>query len=305
MPKRPVMDPSKAPCGAMTMVYEDYDMLRRWVEYYDKQFGRKHLYVLSHGGDPKHNQIAEGCNVISIPRDPSGHRFNRRRWDAMNHFHAGLMRYYNWFIVSDVDEMVLLDPEIGDSLISYLETFEDPEFGGQKGRVPKSISPFGIELIHNPKVEREPIDAEKPVLQVRRVFRANANYSKPCILRSPSDFTPGGHANRHQPRYLDPHLYLLHLRFYDFEKSKARLERRRALHEKWHVDSQQNDWNRDLDGFLDLSNCEAVAEDCMLSDFRAKMVETQKHLHDGKITFWGGGRTKELYRLPERFSSLI
>ena len=41
------LDPTKKPAGAMTMVYQDYYFLQRWVDYYGRQFGREHLYILS------------------------------------------------------------------------------------------------------------------------------------------------------------------------------------------------------------------------------------------------------------------
>jgi hypothetical protein len=302
------MDPTKAPCAALTMVYRDHDILRRWVGYYEKHFGREHLYVISHGGDPDHARIAEGCNVVNIPRDPTMHRFDSRRWNFLNNFHAGLMRYYNWMIVSDVDEFVLLDPDIGNSLTDYLAHYDPSDSGKRKDR-PNSLSPFGIELIHNPKVEPDPIDPEVPILSRRKVFRANANYAKPCVLRKPTQFTAGGHANTHQPRVLDPHLFLLHVRFYDYEASKARLLARRTMKS---VDDAAEDsaaakhgWTKDLDTFTRLSEGTPVREDCELTDFRRKMIEDQQHLHDGKITFFGGGRTKELYSLPARFATLV
>lgn len=42
-----------------------------------------------------------------------------------------------------------------------------------------------------------------------------------------------------------------------------------------------------------------------MPEFRKRMIEEQQHLHDGKITFFGGGRTKALYRLPDRFASVF
>jgi hypothetical protein len=141
------------------------------------------------------------------------------------------------------------------------------------------------------------------------VFRANANYAKPCLLRRPTTFTVGGHANTHQPRYLDPHLYLLHLRFFDFELTKARLQGRQEIRKQMDKDKDPattgHAWKKDFDTFLKLSQGRPVGEDCQLEAFRKKMVDEQQHLHDGRVTFWGGGRTKELYRLPERFSSLV
>jgi hypothetical protein len=64
-------------------------------------------------------------------------------------------------------------------------------------------------------------------------------------------------------------------------------------------------WGNDLETFLALSRLSASREDAELPEFRKKMIEGQQHLHDGKITFFGGGRSKELYRLPDRFASVF
>ena len=82
------LDPTKMPGGAMTMAYKDYYFLQRWVDYYGRQFGRQHLYILSHGGDPEHDRICEGANVIRVPRDPTLWRMDRRRWAFISKFSA-------------------------------------------------------------------------------------------------------------------------------------------------------------------------------------------------------------------------
>ena len=120
MAPRLIMDPTKAPCGAMTMAYQDHAFLQRWVDYYGRQFGRQHLYVMSHGGDPEHARIAEGANLIRLPRDPTLFRMDRRRWDAKSRFANAMLRYYNWFIVGDVDEIVIVDPAVAPDLTTYL-----------------------------------------------------------------------------------------------------------------------------------------------------------------------------------------
>ena len=303
MTLRPILDPTKRPAGAMTMVYKDYFFLQRWVDYYGRQFGREHLYVLSHGGDPEHDRICEGANVIRVPRDPSMWRLDRRRWSFISQFSAGMLRYYNWFIVNDVDEVVIADPDVAPDLLTYLSRYVDP------ATTPKSLCPFAIELIHNPEAEPDPISDDAPILSRRRVFRANANYCKPCILRAETGFTAGGHANSHQPRVLDPHLYLVHLRFFDYGRVTERLgqrkEMRHAVAEETGQPPSTKAWSNDLEKYLNLSKGVAVREDILLPEFRKKMIDEQEHLHNGKVTFFGGRRTKELYRLPERFASVF
>lgn len=302
MANRPTLDPSKAPCAALTMAFQDHEFLRRWVDYYSRQFDRRHLYILSHGGDPEHRRIAQGANVIALPRDPTMFRMDRRRWSLISQFASGLLRYYNWVIAGDVDEVVVVDPDAAPDLQTYLWRYDVPD-------APKSICPFGIELIHNPALEPEPITPDQPILSRRRNFRANANYSKPCILRRETHFTSGGHANLHQPRFLDPHLYLIHLRFFDHQITTQRLTGRKGLRDAMDTARDQEGegvaWSKDLETFRKLSQGVPVRVDATLEAFRHKMIEEQQALHDGNVIFWGGGRSKELYRLPDRFAPLF
>lgn len=302
MATRDIMDPTKVPCGAITMAYKDHFFLDRWVRHYGKQFGREHLYVLSHGGDPEHGRIAKGCNVIRLPRDPDIFRLDRRRWSFLSQFANGMLRYYNWLFVGDVDEIVIVDPDISPDLITYMQRYQGKD-------TPKSICPFALELIHNPDLETDPILPDATILSRRRNFRANANYSKPCILRRDVGFTIGGHANNHLPRYLDPHLYLLHLRFFDYDITCERLGERRDMRLIMTGDKDPatvgHAWSKDLKNFKELAKGVPVREDVDLPDFRAKMIGEQQLLHDDKVAFWGGGRSKELYRIPERFAEVF
>jgi hypothetical protein len=300
MAQRLIMDPTKAPCGAITMVYKDYIFLERWVDYYGKQFGREHLYVLSHGADAEHDRIAAGANVIHLPRDPQMYRLDRRRWSMLSQFSTGMQRYYNWLIVSDVDEVVIVDPDVAPDLTTYLSRMEGKA-------TPRSICPLGIELVHNPDIETDPIVPGETILSKRRNFRANANYSKPCVTRTDTAFTIGGHANNHLPRVLDPHLYLLHLRFFDHDTCIERLGGRKDMRQIMTGDKDPKSvghaWGKDLETYMRLSALTPVREDADLVEFRAKMVDDQQLLHNDTVAFWGGGRSKELYRLPERFAS--
>lgn len=300
MPKG-IPDPTKAAVGAITMVHEDYDLLETWVRYYGDQLGREHLYVISHGDDPKHRRIAAGATVIGLPRDPTMQKFERRRWFFLTHFANGLLRYFNWLIVGDTDEIVTLDPDIGHSLPEYLGRYSGPE-------APRSISPFGIEIVHNPQLEPDPLVPGALILPKRRLFRLNANYAKPCIIRHDVSFTNGGHANNHQPRVLDDHLILMHLRFYDFDRSCARLKGRALLRKALYDGSDaggEDVWAKSIRTYEKLALQEPKATTIEFPEFRRQMVEAARDLHDGHVTFFGGGRSKELYRLPDRFTTLF
>jgi Glycosyl transferase family 2 len=303
MPPRPIKDPTKARAAAMTMVRGDHFFLRRWLDYYGAQVGREHLYVLSHGNDPEIRRIAEGANVIHVPYDESRTKVEAKRWAIQSHFTNGLLRYYNWVICGDVDEMVVVDPDVAPGLLDYLDQFAPRA-------TPAVVCPLGIEIIHNPALEPEPMEDGVPILSRRRIFRLNANYSKPCITRIPLTFSPGGHSCTHHDRTVDPHLFLMHLRFVSHDLTLARLQSRKAmkLREAETVGAEvirRPIWEKDAESYLELSKKEPVAETVEFADFRRIMVEQKKSVEPGGHWFFGGGRSKDLYRLPQRFAGLF
>ena len=89
------------------------------------------------------------------------------------------------------------------------------------------------------------------------------------------------------------------------ERLGGRKELREVITGDRPADEGSAAWRKDLETYLRLSKGVAVREDVELTDFRKKMIEGQQDLHDGKITFFGGGRTKELYRLPDRFAAVF
>ncbi|MDP3340996.1 glycosyltransferase family 2 protein [Frigidibacter sp.] len=297
-----IIDATKAPGAAVTMVKNDHFFLRRWLAYYGGLLGRENLYVLSHGNDPEIREIAAGANVINVPYDATRTKFDRRRWELLSNFTNGLLRYHNWVICGDVDEVVLVDPLVAPDLLTYLN-------GLPRRQVPQVACPLGLEIIHNPDLEPEPLEDGATVLSRRRLFRLNANYSKPCITRVPLMFSPGGHSCSINKRGVDPNLYLIHMRFVSHDITLARLESRRQMKvqeaETTEGKPRRSIWERDAESFLKLSKLEPVAETVDFAEFRTRMVEEKREVTPGGHWFFGGGRSKELYRLPERFTGLV
>ncbi len=297
------MDDGMKTCAVLTMAYEDYLFLERFVDYYTRQIGRENIYILSHGNDPRHREIAAGANVIAIPRDPHLDGFDRRRWTALSMFASGLSQFYRWVLTTDVDEMVLLDPEAGDTLASYLDTAY-PDMA----TAPVSVAPFALELIHKPELEPEPIEPGVPILSRRRIYRPSPNYSKPCLTRGIVRFTPGGHANTLGPRTLSDDLYLLHLRFFDREYITARLNLRadQVMAMDWIPEDSRkaHGWMRSLDEYLDACNWRMRGEDIRLEPMREQM-RRQRQRPNTNIFGWGNCRNDKLYRIPERFAGLV
>lgn len=295
------MDSTKAPCAAVTMVKGDYFFLKRWLDYYTDQFGRENLYVISHGPDPKVSQLAKGANVITMPFDPTRTQVERKRWQLLSHFTSGLTSYYNWVLCNDVDEIVAVDPDIAQGLLEYFSSIKRPA---------RVISPMGLETVHNPKLEKTKLTSSVKILKARRSFRLNSNYAKPCIVRVPLSFSVGGHSCSEDRRVLDTNLFLFHLRFVDYDISVERLKTRQEMRNTQDGDQKatkrnQTTWDQALDSFMLLSEQKPVAEQSDFPEFAKIMRDGKRSAAPGKHWFFGGGRSKELYRLPKRFSKLF
>jgi len=201
-----------------------------------------------------------------------------------------------------VDEIVCVDPAVSDSLPGYVASLT------KKGG-PQVITPFAIEMVHNPKLEPDQITDGRKILDVRRIFRLNANYAKPCISATKIDIVPGGHFANHPRLHLDPHLYLFHLRFIDHDMTEKRLATRRAQREIQsgaleEVEREKTGWDTAWDTYKALSKMKPKAETVDFPEFRKEMIDGWK---PKKVVYWapGGARPPGVYRLPERFKALF
>ncbi|NRB04635.1 MAG: hypothetical protein HRU30_15390 [Rhodobacteraceae bacterium] len=184
----------------LTMVWQDYWLLQKWVEHNEKVVPRRQLYVLNHGGDPEVDRIAEGCNVMHIPRDGVTIDLTRRRWDLVAGVTNGLQAFFDLVICTDVDELIVTaDPDgnLGDYLAA--RDFET-----------EALSPVGLNLMPS-REEDAPEDA--PVLAQFPHALLSARYTKPCITQRPVTYTIGGHGLIGGRFEIDPNLLLYHLHY--------------------------------------------------------------------------------------------
>lgn len=189
--------------AAVTMVRDDAFFLRAWLRHYGEMLGRENCYVVNHGRGAEVAELAQGCNIIGIPGDPHKN-FDVKRWGLLNNIVGGLRRYYRHVIVGDVDELVILDPQSGQSLLERME--ELPE-----GRV---LTPLGLEVIH--RIDLEDTAITDRILGPRMHVRPAPHYSKPCIISAPVKIARGGHFTQYDKIHVPDDMYLMHLKFCDF-----------------------------------------------------------------------------------------
>jgi len=298
------LDKTRKPLGVIGMVHQDYAIFKRWYDYYSAQFGPENLFVFSHGNDPEHREIAQGANIINAPRDPTMYKFDPRRWRMMGDFASGMLNFYNWMLVTDIDEFVVVDPNVADGLVPYLET----KFGQDAG-APPCISPFGLNMVHVPEEEPMALDPGRTVLSQRRFFYPSRVYSKPTLVREPVMFGPGGHRNNLGRRVLSDDLYLVHLKIHDVTEIKERLSRQVGLLDQAGQSNAEmagrHGWRTTLKDYENIrSKFKLGPEDIRLPEIRAAMVEKQKERYTDRY-IWGEFQNDTLYRIPERFARLV
>ena len=286
--------------AALTMVRDDAFFLKAWLRHYGGLFGRENCYVVNHGRGDEVARLAEGCNIIGIPGD--AHRnFDMKRWRMLNNFVMGLRCYYTHVIVGDVDELVVLDPEAGTDLKTWLE-------GQPNDRV---LTPLGLEVIHRIDIEQEPITDF--VLGPRRHVRHAPHYSKPCVVSAGTKIARGGHFTQYPKLHTPEHLYLLHLKFCDFDTYSEAMNRRNAVTKDlggsfkhaaigrhWYAEERGED-RAVFEAFAELELQDGFA----MGPLRKRMHRTWGAR--GNTGYWAFERAsaKRQYVLPERFVGLI
>ncbi len=287
----------------VTMVRHEGFFLRNWITYYARFVPRANLHIIVDGHDNLLPPEVEGCQIIKLPAGAIYAGFDEDRWRMLSHFASALTTRYSVTIVNDVDEIILLDPLLGDDPIGYI--LDNPE--------EKVISPFAIELVHRPDMEPD-FDERRGVLEQRRFGRINSSYCKPCITRVPIRWSVGGHYADHPNLALSRGLFLFHLRFFDQGLLRRRQTQRLATitDESGQAieNSAGNGWFKDaatmdafLQSFVDRGDPEATD---FRFDWQRRRIETS-WAFDLESGFYRHGRlqNRRTYRIPDRFSAVF
>jgi glycosyltransferase involved in cell wall biosynthesis len=198
--------------AAVTMVYNEKEYLPLWLRHYGRHVGAENCFVVDHGSEDGSTEQLGGASRVRIPRSP----YDPPRQSAFNsQFCASLLKWYDWVIYSDVDEIIMPDPKVAISLRDYC-----------RRPIPDVVSAIGLNIIHRAEHE-PPLDLSRPVSEQRRYAFACSPMCKPSLIRRPVVWSPGSHASD-APTTFD-HLYMFHLRWFDLPIGLARLKRTREM----------------------------------------------------------------------------
>ena len=276
--------------AAVTMVYNEPDMLPVWLRYYGGQVGSDRCYVIDHGSD-------DGCtaglaaNVVRIPRSALDETV---RSDFVSDFCSSLLRWYDWVIYSDADELVVVDPGRFQSLAEYCAHHR-----------PDVVTAYPINMIHRLHHEVG-LDPSRPILEQRHWGFAVAAMAKPLLTRVPIRWTPGFHTSD-APIVFDG-LINFHLAHIDLEMTLRRQAKRRAtqmMHDvNQHHRMTDEESYRMLESWSNMVTTENVTldVDCpYMSAFTEQILASQAgrggDLYKIEMNIWGD----RLLHIPSRF----
>lgn len=285
--------------AAVTMLRDDLFFLDIWLAHYGEMFGRENCYIVNHGHNPEVASRAEGCNIIGIPGFHHKN-FDMKRWRLLNNIVQGLNAYHDHVIVGDVDELVVLDPQMG-SLVDFL--------GQQKQR--QVITPTGLEVIHRIDIETEAIAGK--VLGPRMHVRLAPHYSKPCIVSAGVKIARGGHFTQYEKINAPEGLYLFHLKYCDFDEYCRAMDRRNAITEEIGATKKEaaigGHWFADARGedraVFDTLGAYEMQEGFDLSRYRKAMIDSFEPRGDTGFYHFERPDYALQYRLPERFKGVF
>jgi hypothetical protein len=193
---------------AFTMVYNESLYLPIWLKYYGKQFGFENLFVIDHGSDDGSTQDLHGANCEQVLREDLD---EIKRARLISDYQHKLLEEYEFVVFSDVDEILIADPALFNSLSDYINK-----------RCTSFVNAVGLDVLHNVRYE-EKIDLTKSILAQRSYVQFTSKYCKALISKTPLTWFPGFHDCNFDPN-VDHDLYLFHLKKFDYSNAVEKLQ---------------------------------------------------------------------------------
>jgi hypothetical protein len=192
--------------AAVTMAFNEKNKLPIWTRYYGTQLGTANCYVVDHGSSDGSTDNLVGFNQIRLPRSPQD---NEKRTAFIGELVNALLRYHDYVLYTDCDEILVPDPRKFMGIVDYCD----------KAR-PEYVTSIGIDLLHK-LPEEGPLDPEKPILQQRSYGHYSSAMNKPNLTSKPVTWWPGFHSRELPAKFGD--LFLFHLRYVDMTQTLQRL----------------------------------------------------------------------------------
>nr|WP_294525623.1 glycosyltransferase family 2 protein [uncultured Rhodopila sp.] len=283
--------------AAVTMTYNESHFMPIWAKYYGGLFGPENCYVIDHGSDDGSTSDLGGMNILRIPRSP---KHNLKRANFISNFVSSLLEWHDTVLYTDIDEMLVPDPDVYTSLVDFCDRMQHP-----------AVTAIGMNIHHVP--EEPPIQEGYPVLEQRRWGRFLFSMCKPLVTRVPIKWVPGFHTANH-PMVFD-NLYLFHLHDYDDATTIRRLAMTRDMpwgdgppdhYQRW-PDEKYKAMLESICRFKRHDEVTLKADDPYIAlrlDWARKFI-AENPARAGHFYLAGNEMTYDLLRVPDRFTGIF
>ncbi len=274
--------------ACVTMVYNEPDMLPLWLRHYTPVGD---CFVIDHGSDDGSTNNLLGVERVRLPRTAHD---NRRRADFVEDFSRALLRYYDAIVFTDVDELVVPDPNLHINLAAYAEATALPV-----------VTALGLNVIHKLHEEVR-LDPTRPIIGQRSYLFPTASMCKPVLIREPVRWSPGFHT--YNGPVVFGGLFLFHLAYSDLTIACRRQAKRRSVEgasEHHRVsDDTVAEW---LEGWSRMPIVVPTLEsDCPVAqDIIDDVLESQIGREGQVYTIDVNLQFRRLLRIPPRFHGVL
>ena len=208
------------------MVRKDDFFLSRWVEYYGQLLGKENLFIYFDGEDQSVPACAQSCNVQVIPRVDGNVRVSdKERINILSARASQLLESYDMIIGTDVDEFLVVDPVLHQSLPEFLSA--------QNIKGHNSLSGLGCDIIFDPGRDSV-FDRSMPLLSQRRAALLSTRYTKSSVLCAPVRWGSGFHRTRRGDFHICKGLYLFHFGCADPSIIAQKMQDKDLASRGWH-----------------------------------------------------------------------
>lgn len=205
-------------CALTHVRHEDF-FLEKWIAHYGALVGRENLHVVIDGDDWEPAVDLTGI-ATEVLLDAPRRRIRNDRFMAreMSARANRLRKRYAHVIRGDVDEYVVIDPEIG---LDWPEALQELTEEGY-------IFALGIDVVQD-GTESTPLDRAAPILGQRRHGFIADRYTKPFVISRWNNWSGGAHRLLNRPVVISRHFTLFHMALADKGLAEERLASRGGL----------------------------------------------------------------------------
>ncbi len=208
----------------ITRIRNDEFFAKKWISYYGPIFGNENLYIYLDGMDQDISSCDDGkVNIISCERiNGVLVSAEKQRLAFLSDRAEELFKRYDLVIGVDVDEFLVVNPDLNMSLGEYLSSKD----------IKTCLSGLGVDVAQNTELEAD-INPDLPYLSQRSFAHLNSRYTKPVVLGKPLRWGSGFHRVKGHNFHIDPNLFLFHFGCFDYNMLVAKLKSNDLISAGW------------------------------------------------------------------------